>query len=153
MKLGAARAKAPAAWRLLDTTVDPQKVAFAYALNRNKLRRARRREGRFVLRTNLCGRDPAEPWRCDIQLVEVEAAFKTLKDDLKLRPIRHQLESRVEALNLRGLPRLLPTCHAARQAQADGRRPHPARRPPDPVRGSPAYKCSTSTSQPQTAER
>ncbi len=97
MKLGAARAKAPAAWRLLDITVDPHTAAFTYALNRNKLRQARRREGRYLLRTNLCGRDPAELWRFYIQLVEVEAAFKNLKDDLQLRPIYHQLQSRVEA--------------------------------------------------------
>jgi hypothetical protein len=32
-----------------------------------------------------------------IQLVEVEAAFKNLKDDLQLRPICHQLEHRIEA--------------------------------------------------------
>ena len=43
------------------------------------------------------GRDPAELWRFYIQLVEVEAAFKNLKDDLQLRPIYHQLESRIEA--------------------------------------------------------
>jgi hypothetical protein len=49
------------------------------------------------LRTNLCGRDPAELWRFYIQLVAVEAAFKTLKDDLALRPIHHQLERRIEA--------------------------------------------------------
>jgi len=97
MKLGAARAKAPAAWRLLDITVDPHTAAFTYALNRKKLRRARRREGRYLLRTNMSGRDPAELWRFYIQLVAVEAAFKNLKDDLQLRPIYHQLESRVEA--------------------------------------------------------
>ena len=49
------------------------------------------------MRTNLRGRDPAELWRFYIQLVEVEAAFKNLKDDLQLRPIYHQLEERVEA--------------------------------------------------------
>ncbi len=97
MKLGAARAKAPAAWRLLDIAVDPHTAAFAYALNRKKLRQARRREGRYLLRTNMRGRDPAELWRFYIQLVEVEAAFKNLKDDLQLRPIYHQLEQRVEA--------------------------------------------------------
>jgi transposase len=97
MKLGAARAKAPAAWRLLDITVDPDTAAFTYALNRKKLRQARRREGRYLLRTNLRGRDPAELWRFYIQLVEVEAAFKNLKDDLNLRPIYHQLEQRIEA--------------------------------------------------------
>ena len=97
MKLGAARATAPAAWRLLDVTVDPNKAAFTYALNRRKLRRARRREGRYLLRTNMCGRNAAELWRFYIQLVEVEAAFKNLKDDLQLRPIYHQLEQRIEA--------------------------------------------------------
>jgi len=97
MKLGAARAKAPTAWRLLDIAVDPRKPTFVYALNRKKLRQARRREGRYLLRTNMCGRDPAELWRFYIQLVEVEAAFKNLKDDLQLRPIYHQLEQRIEA--------------------------------------------------------
>ena len=45
----------------------------------------------------MCGRDPAELWQFYIQLVEVEAAFKNLKDDLQLRPIYHQLEQRIEA--------------------------------------------------------
>jgi hypothetical protein len=56
-----------------------------------------RREGRYLLRTNLSGRDPAELWQFYIQLVEVEAAFKNLKDDLQLRPIYHQLIGRIEA--------------------------------------------------------
>jgi hypothetical protein len=97
MKLGAARAKGPAAWRLVEVKLDPHAAAFSFALNRKKLRAVRRREGRYLLRTNLCGRDPAELWRFYIQLVEVEAAFKTLKDDLALRPIHHQRIERVEA--------------------------------------------------------
>jgi Transposase DDE domain len=97
MKLGATRAKARAAWRLLDIEVAADAASFSYALNRNKLRQVRRREGRYLLRTNLCGRDPARLWQFYIQLVEVEAAFKNLKDDLQLRPIYHQLEERIEA--------------------------------------------------------
>ena len=97
MKLGAARAKARAAWRLIDITVAPEGATFSFALDRAKLRQVRRREGRYLLRTNLCGKDPAELWRFYIQLVEVEAAFKTMKDDLQLRPIYHQLEQRIEA--------------------------------------------------------
>jgi hypothetical protein len=97
MKLGAARAKAPAAWRLIDVAVAEQAATFTYTLNRTKLRQVRRREGRYLLRTNLCGREPAELWRFYIQLVEVEAAFKTLKDDLQVRPIHHHLERRIEA--------------------------------------------------------
>jgi len=97
MKLGAARADAPAAWRLIDIKLPPKGIAFSFALNRQKLREVRRREGRYLLRTNLCGRDPAELWQFYIQLVEIEAAFKNLKDDLGLRPIYHQLEQRIEA--------------------------------------------------------
>jgi transposase len=97
MKLGAARAKAPAAWRLIDVEVAAEQAAFSYQLNRHKLRQVRRREGRYLLRTNLSGRDPAHLWQFYIQLVEIEAAFKNLKDDLGLRPIYHQLERRIEA--------------------------------------------------------
>jgi hypothetical protein len=77
--------------------VAPEQATFSFALDRAKLRQVRRREGRYLLRTNLCGKDPAELWRFYIQLVEVEAAFKTLKDDLQLRPIYHQCEPRIEA--------------------------------------------------------
>lgn len=66
-------------------------------MNRKKLRLARRREGRYLLRANLTDRDPAELWNFYIRLTEIEAAFKTLKDDLDLRPIYHQLEHRIEA--------------------------------------------------------
>jgi transposase len=97
MKLGAARAKARAAWRLIDIEVAPDAATFSFTLNRKKLRQVRRREGRYLLRTNLYGREPAQLWQFYIQLVEVEAAFKNLKDDLQLRPIYHQLEQRIEA--------------------------------------------------------
>jgi hypothetical protein len=55
------------------------------------------KEGRYLLRTNLHGRDPAELWQFYIQLAEIAAVFKNLKDDLGLRPIHHQLEHRIEA--------------------------------------------------------
>jgi len=97
MKLGAARAKARAAWRLVDVTIPPEGATFSFTLDRAKLRQVRRREGRYLLRTNLTGKDPAELWRFYIQLVEIEAAFKTMKDDLHLRPIYHQIEQRIEA--------------------------------------------------------
>src|SRR5438876_3247139 len=101
LKLGEAKGRYRAAWRLVDIQLpEPTAEAIAtlsFSLNRNKLRRVRRREGRYLLRTNLCGRDPAQLWQFYIQLVEVEAAFKNLKDDLQLRPIYHQLEQRIEA--------------------------------------------------------
>jgi transposase len=72
-------------------------VSFSFRLNREKLRSVRRREGRYLLRTNLTGKPPAQLLQFYIQLVEIEAAFKNLKDDLQLRPIYHQLQSRIEA--------------------------------------------------------
>jgi Transposase DDE domain len=72
MKLGAARAKAPAAWRLIDVDIPPAGTAFTFKLNRNKLRAVRRREGRYLLRTNLCDEDPAKLWKFYVQLVEID---------------------------------------------------------------------------------
>jgi len=57
----------------------------------------RRREGRYLLRTNLVGRNPAEMWEFYTQLVQVEEVFKILKGDLAIRPIHHQKEDRIEA--------------------------------------------------------
>ena len=97
MKLGAARARAPTAWRLVDLEMDKESSRFSYALNRQKLRRIRRREGRYLLRTNLTENDPALLWQYYTQLVAVEQAFKNLKGDLAIRPVFHQEERRVEA--------------------------------------------------------
>src|ERR1700687_4493820 len=97
MKLGAARSEARAAWRLIDIEVAPNAATFSFALNRQKLRSMQQREGRYLLRSNLCGQDPAQLWQFYIQLVEIEATFKTMKDDLNLRPVYHQLEGRIEA--------------------------------------------------------
>jgi hypothetical protein len=97
MKLGAARSKAPAAWRLVDIEVDKQNPSFTFSLNRNKLRKTRRREGRYLLRTNLTDDDPAQLWQYYVQLVAVEEAFRNLKGDLAIRPVFHQHESRIEA--------------------------------------------------------
>jgi hypothetical protein len=97
MKLGAARSKAPTAWRLVDTEVDEKTGALTYSLDRKKLKKVRRREGRYLLRTNLTDDDPAKLWQYYIQLVAVEEAFKTLKGDLAIRPVFHQDEKRIEA--------------------------------------------------------
>jgi transposase len=101
LRLGEAKGRYRAAWRLIEFELpEPtteEIASFSFALNRQKLRQIRRREGRYLLRTNLCGREPVQLWQFYIQLVEIEAAFKNLKDDLALRPIYHQLEGRVEA--------------------------------------------------------
>jgi transposase len=97
MKLGAARARTPTAWRLVKVVVAPEGANFTYQLDRSKLRKVRRREGRYLLRTNLTEHDPAKLWTYYLQLVAVEEAFKNLKGDLAIRPIFHQVEPRIEA--------------------------------------------------------
>jgi hypothetical protein len=97
MKLGAAQSKVPAAWRLVDIDVAEHGAGFTHGLNRKKLRRVRRREGRYLLRTNLTESDPVKLWNYYLQLGQVEEAFRTLKSDLAIRPIFHQEEDRIEA--------------------------------------------------------
>jgi transposase len=97
-KLGAALHDFPTAARLMETAVAPKAAQLSFSLRKDKLRQARKREGRYLLRSNIVsGRSPEELWRFYIQLTQVEGAFKDLKDDLNLRPIRHQLEERIEA--------------------------------------------------------
>ena len=103
IKLGAARKEAgPAAWRIIelqlpekDQAVTPE--TFGFRLNWQSLREARRREGSYLLRSNLTGGDPAQLWAFYLQLTEVEQAFKELKGDLAIRPIYHQTDERIEA--------------------------------------------------------
>ena len=80
-----------------ETLAWPNSAMFSYRLDRNRLRMARRREGRYLLRTNLTESDPAKLWSYYLQLVAVEEAFKTLKGDLAIRPIFHQQQPRIEA--------------------------------------------------------
>jgi len=54
-------------------------------------------QGAYLLRTNCDERDPAKIWRWYMQLTQAEAAFRTSKSDLGMRPIYHQKTGRVEA--------------------------------------------------------
>ncbi len=102
IKLGAAKKEAGRVYFLVDIQL-PEKdqpvnaQTFTFRLNRKKLREVRRREGRYLLRSNLVAEDPAQLWQHYIQLTEIEQAFKELKSDLSIRPIYHQKDSRIEA--------------------------------------------------------
>jgi transposase len=103
IKLGAAKKEAGAAvYRIIDIQlpetdqpVTPE--TFGFRLNWPRLRVARRREGSYLLRTNLTASDAAQLWTLYMQLIEVEQAFKELKGDLAIRPIYHQTDARIEA--------------------------------------------------------
>ena len=54
-------------------------------------------KGAYLLRTNCTETDPAKLWRWYMQLTQAEAAFRTAKSDIGLRPVYHQKTERVEA--------------------------------------------------------
>ena len=100
--IGAAEKEAGKDGRHVLVTVDEKPdatgaFAVRYRLDRERLRRSRRQEGSYLLRTNLVGKDPAELWAQYMRLVEVEEAFRNLKGDLGIRPIWHRDALRIEA--------------------------------------------------------
>jgi transposase len=102
LKLGAAKAEAGRVYRLVEVQVPkPEQPVhaktFTFSLRKDKLRQAFRSEGHYLLRSNLSGEDPAVLWRHYVQLTEIEAVFRALKNDLAIRPIHHHKDSRIEA--------------------------------------------------------
>ena len=102
LKLGAAKAEAGRACGLVEVQVPkPEQPVnaetFTFRWRKDKLRQALRREGRYLLRSNLPAEDPARLWQHYVQLTEIEAVFRALKSDLAIRPIYHQKDSRIEA--------------------------------------------------------
>lgn len=101
IKLGAAKKEAGQVYACVDIDYpdeQEQKTSgFRFRLRKDKLRQMRRREGCYLLRSNLKHTDAATLWQYYIQLTEVEQAFKELKSDLSIRPIYHQIDQRIEA--------------------------------------------------------
>jgi hypothetical protein len=105
MKLGAARAEAGLCWGAVEISLpEPplqarksEAVTFVFQLNKKRLCQMRRREGRYLLRSNLTESDPAALWQHYMTLTQIEEAFKNLKGDLSVRPVFHQKDERIEA--------------------------------------------------------
>jgi transposase len=62
-----------------------------------RLKWARCVHGAYLLRTNHTTGDAQDLWKWYVQLTQAEAAFRTSKSDLSLRPVFHQKTHRVEA--------------------------------------------------------
>src|SRR5690349_23949861 len=54
-------------------------------------------DGHYLLRSNLTGEHPAVLWTRYVQLTQIESVFRSLKSELGIRPIYHQLEHRADA--------------------------------------------------------
>ena len=102
MKIGAAKSEAGRAFGFVKLSLPKAKAevtreSFQFRLDKPKLQAAQLLDGHYLLRTNLTGEDPAVLWDRYMQLTQIEEAFKCLKSELGIRPIHHQVESRVEA--------------------------------------------------------
>ena len=102
LRIGAAKTAAGRAFRFVTIHLpkaneEVTRQSFTFATDKEKLRQAELRDGHYLLRSNMSGEDPGVLWERYIQLTQIEAAFKTMKSELGLRPIYHQLGHRVEA--------------------------------------------------------
>lgn len=102
LRIGAAKKEAGRAFGFVKLTLPAASEAvtrqtFQFRTDKAKLRQAEQRDGHYLLRSNLTAEDPAVLWTRYIQLTQIEAAFRSLKTDLGLRPIYHRLDRRVEA--------------------------------------------------------
>ena len=102
LSLGAAKKEAGRVWGLVKIRLPAAGEAvdastFGYELERDQLRQVRRREGRYLLRSNMRAASPELVWENYLLLTRIEQAFKDLKGDLALRPIYHHTDARIEA--------------------------------------------------------
>jgi hypothetical protein len=102
LRIGAAKKEAGRAYSFVQLRLPKEgeavtRPSFTFALDKNKLQKSELQDGHYLLRSNLVAEDPAVLWDRYVQLTQIEAAFKSLKSELGLRPIYHQLEHRVEA--------------------------------------------------------
>src|SRR6476659_4396764 len=102
LRIGAAKKEAGRAFgfvniRLPNKDEEVTRVTFSFQVDKTKLKRAQQRDGHYLLRSNLTDEDPAVLWTRYVQLTQIESVFRSLKSELGIRPIYHQLEHRAEA--------------------------------------------------------
>ena len=102
LRIGAAKKEAGRAYGFVTIQI-PQKdeavtrETFSFQIDKAKLKAAEQRDGHYLLRSNLTGEDPAVLWTRYVQLTQIESVFRSLKSELGIRPIYHQLEHRADA--------------------------------------------------------
>ena len=102
MRIGAAKKEAGRAFgfvkiQLPEKDEEVTRSTFTFRTDKAKLKAAEERDGHYLLRSNLTGEDPAVLWTRYVQLTQIESVFRSLKSELGIRPIYHQLEHRADA--------------------------------------------------------
>jgi transposase len=102
LRIGAAKKEAGRAFgfvkiRLPQAGEAVTRETFSFQTDKVKLEAAEQRDGHYLLRSNLTAEDPAVLWTRYVQLTQIESVFRSLKSELSIRPIHHQLEHRADA--------------------------------------------------------
>jgi transposase len=102
LRIGAAKKEAGRAFGFVKILMPPvgqavTRETFSFQVDKTKLKAAEQRDGHYLLRSNLTGEDPAVLWTRYVQLTQIESVFRSLKSELSIRPIGHQLEHRADA--------------------------------------------------------
>ena len=98
-RIGRLKAECSRVARAYEITVegDGRSLSLSWRKDAAKAAYMRHSEGAYLLRTNLTGESEQELWHMYMQLNDAESAFRTLKQDLSIRPVFHQVQRRVEA--------------------------------------------------------
>ena len=102
LRIGAAKKEAGRAFGFVKIQIPKAGQAvtretFSFQVDKPKLKAAEQRDGHYLFRSNLTGEDPAVLWTRYVQLTQIESVFRSLKSELGIRPIHHQLEHRADA--------------------------------------------------------
>src|SRR5947208_6139079 len=102
LRIGAAKKEAGRAYGFVKIQMPSKdqevtRETFSFQVDKAKLKAAEQRDGHYLLRSNLTGEDPAVLWTRYVQLTQIESVFRSLKSELSIRPIGHQLERRADA--------------------------------------------------------
>ena len=102
MRWGAAKSAAGRAAGMVEIQLPRKEEAisaqtFSFRVNKEKLAEAELFDGHYLLRSNLSDKEPEWLWKLYMLLVQIEAVFRCFKNDLGIRPIYHQNDTRVEA--------------------------------------------------------
>jgi transposase len=102
LRIGAAKKDAGRAFgfvkiHLPEKDEPVSRATFTFHTDKAKLKAAEQRDGHYLLRSNLTAENPALLWTQYVQLTQIESVFRSLKSELGVRPIYHQLEHRADA--------------------------------------------------------
>jgi transposase len=94
--IGRLKERYPRVARYYTMTYDEKEKTFCLAQDEEKLRKAEKLDGSYLLRSDRTDLNAEETWRIYSLLTRAEKAFQNMKSPLSERPIFHHLERRVD---------------------------------------------------------